>query len=341
MKFDFVIGNPPYQEQSVGDNKNYAAPVYDKFIDAASTIAEKVELIHPARFLFNAGRTSKDWNEKMLNSEHFKVLHYEPESWKIFKDTDIKGGVVISYIDSESTFTPIRVFTSHSQLNSIIEKVAPKADSDSITSIIYLQTKFDLDMVYRDRPELVHVIGSDGRDKRFRNNIFDKVDLFRENCNDGDAAIIGVVNNKRVWRYINKKYIDTTEDNLAGYKAIVARVNGRGALGEALSSPFVGSPGEGYTQTFLSIGNFDKKAEADNVLKYLKTKFARIMLGAMKITQDNSKDTWKMVPLQDFSKKSKINWFAPVDKIDEQLFCIYGLSDDEKEFIRNTGKEMV
>ena len=340
MKFDFAIGNPPYQEQSSGDNKNYAAPVYDKFIDAASLVADKVELIHPARFLFNAGRTSKDWNEKMLNSEHFKVLHYEPESWKIFKDTDIKGGVVISYIDSQSTFTPIRVFTPHDQLNSIIERAAPKTDSESITSIIYLQTKFNLDVVYRDRPDLMNVIGSEGRDKRFRNNIFEKINLFRDNCEPGDVAVIGVVGNRRVWKYINRRYINDGEGNIDGYKVIVARVNGRGALGEALSSPFVGSPGEGYTQTFISVGNFDKKQEAENALKYLKTKFARIMLGTMKITQDNSKDTWKMVPLQDFSKKSKINWFASVDKIDEQLFDIYGLSCVEKEFIRNTGKEM-
>ena len=87
--FDYVIGNPPYQEEQISENadgslKNYAPPVYDKFMDAAFEVSEKVELIHPARFLFNAGSTPKAWNEKMLNDEHFKVLYYEEDGHKIF-----------------------------------------------------------------------------------------------------------------------------------------------------------------------------------------------------------------------------------------------------------------
>lgn len=93
MKFDFVIGNPPYQEQTIGDNKGFAPPVYDKFIDGAMAISDKVELIHPARFLFNAGSTPKAWNEKMLDNSHFKVLRYEENASNIFSNTDIKGGV--------------------------------------------------------------------------------------------------------------------------------------------------------------------------------------------------------------------------------------------------------
>ena len=74
MKFDFCIGNPPYQDNITGENETFAPPVYDRFMDAAFEIADKVELIHPARFLSNAGSTPKDWNRKMLGDEHFKVL---------------------------------------------------------------------------------------------------------------------------------------------------------------------------------------------------------------------------------------------------------------------------
>ena len=97
--FDYVIGNPPYNEdfENSGDNGNYAKPVYDKFMDAAYEISDKVELIHPARFLFNAGSTPKDWNKKMLEDTHFKVLSYEANSAKIFPDTDIKGGVAVTF----------------------------------------------------------------------------------------------------------------------------------------------------------------------------------------------------------------------------------------------------
>ena len=93
--FDFCIGNPPYQSETAnqGDRAN---PVYDKFMDAAFDVAECVELIHPARFLFNAGQTKKAWNKKMLNDEHFKVLSYEPNANKVFQNTEIKGGVAIT-----------------------------------------------------------------------------------------------------------------------------------------------------------------------------------------------------------------------------------------------------
>ena len=83
-KFSFCIGNPAYQDTSLGENATFMPPVYDKFLDSAFEIADKVEMIHPARFLFNAGSTPKAWNEKMLNDEHFKVLHYEENAAAIF-----------------------------------------------------------------------------------------------------------------------------------------------------------------------------------------------------------------------------------------------------------------
>ena len=87
--FDYVIGNPPYNEdfENSGDNGNFAKPVYNYFMDATYEVAEKVELIHPARFLFNAGSTPKVWNEKMLNDEHFKVMKYEADCTKVFPNT--------------------------------------------------------------------------------------------------------------------------------------------------------------------------------------------------------------------------------------------------------------
>ena len=84
MKFDYVIGNPPYQEESNGELRNYAPPIYNLFMEECYKIADIVELIHPARFLFNAGSTPKIWNLKMLEDKHFKVLLYEEDGEKIF-----------------------------------------------------------------------------------------------------------------------------------------------------------------------------------------------------------------------------------------------------------------
>lgn len=92
VKFDVVIGNPPYQEESIGDSTQ-APPIYHKFMDTAYEVADKAVLITPGRFLFNAGATGKAWNEKMLNDEHLKVIFYEQDSSRIFPNTDIKGGL--------------------------------------------------------------------------------------------------------------------------------------------------------------------------------------------------------------------------------------------------------
>lgn len=122
MKFDFVIGNPPYQEQTDSESSRMP-PVYDKFMDASYRVGEKVELITPARFLFNAGYTPKAWNEKMLADPHFKVLFYEPNSSSIFPNTDIKGGIAISYRDDKQDFGAIGTFTKYPELNYILRKV--------------------------------------------------------------------------------------------------------------------------------------------------------------------------------------------------------------------------
>lgn len=121
MKFDYVIGNPPYQEESRGANES-DTPLYHYFYDSCAELAPYVELITPARFLFNAGGTPKSWNEKMLKSEHFKVLDYNPASKTIFPNTDIKGGVAISCINQNERFEPIEVFTPFEELNSILKK---------------------------------------------------------------------------------------------------------------------------------------------------------------------------------------------------------------------------
>ena len=116
MKFDYVIGNPPYQETQEGTSDN---PIYNCFMDAAYEIAEKVELITPARFLFDAGKTPKVWNEKMLEDEHLKVEYYEQDSSKVFSNTDIKGGVAVTYRDKSKIFGAIDTFTQYPVLNSV------------------------------------------------------------------------------------------------------------------------------------------------------------------------------------------------------------------------------
>ena len=341
MKFDFVIGNPPYQDETLGENKGYAPPIYHLFLDGAYKVADKVELIHPARFLFNAGSTPKAWNQKMLSDPHLKVLHYEQDASKIFANTEIKGGVAITYHDSVRVVDPIEIFSPYTELNTIMHKAAPKEEGGSLMSIIYVQNRFNLDELYRAYPEFRTVIGSNGKDKRFRNNIFEKVSLFTEQRREeSDISVLGVIKNKRQWRYFPIRFTDTSHENLNKWKVLVVRVNGVGSVGEILSTPVVAKPDEGYTQTFIGIGAFSSQIEAENTLKYVKTKFARVMLGILKITQDNNRDTWRMVPLQDFTSASDIDWTKSIPEIDQQLYKKYGLDAKEIEFIETHAKEM-
>lgn len=122
MKFDVVIGNPPYQEETKGDSSS-SNPIYNYFMDEAFKLADKVCLITPARFLFNAGQTSKKWNQERLNDQHFKVLYYEQKSFNIFPNTDIKGGVAISYRDTSRDLGPIEIFIAIPQLADIFKRV--------------------------------------------------------------------------------------------------------------------------------------------------------------------------------------------------------------------------
>src|SRR5690606_14751509 len=138
MKFDAVVGNPPYQDTAKGTSSS-DDPIYHLFMDAAFKISEKVILVTPGRFLFNAGKTPKEWNNKILNDQHFKVLLYESDSRKIFPNVDIKGGIAVTLRDEQITFGKIELFTHYPELNSINTKVQNKKPFNSIVAIIETQ----------------------------------------------------------------------------------------------------------------------------------------------------------------------------------------------------------
>lgn len=343
--FDFVIGNPPYQEEFSSDgNKTYAAPVYNKFMDAAAEVATGVELIHPARFLFNAGSTPKAWNEKMLNDAHFKVMHYEEDASKVFANTDIKGGIAITYQDSQNKFEPIIVFTKYPELNNILHKVKKHSGFSSMDKFVITRTAYRLtEKLHQEHPEAISQL-SKGHPYDLSTNIFDRLPqiFFDDMPNDGKEyiQILGRENNQRVYKYIFAAYVNQPK-NLNKYKIFLPSGNGNGTFGETLTAPVLGIPAVGSTETFISLGCFDTEKEAENLLKYIKCKFTRAMLNVLKITQHLTPDVWKYVPLQDFSSLYDIDWSKSIHEIDQQLYKKYGLTDKEIQFIETNVKEMV
>ena len=333
MKFDFIIGNPPYQEETESDSTRMP-PIYNLFMEESYKISDKVELITPARFLFDAGYTPKSWNQKMLADEHFKVLYYEAKSGNIFSNTDIKGGIAISYRDVTRDFGAIGTFTIYPELNSILQKVLTTS-ANFLNSICYPALSYGLTpLMQQEHPDTVG---------RLRTSAFTKLEeiFFDEKPNDGHEYIqmIGLLGTKRAIKFVRKDYIKMP-DNFEHYKIILPASNGSGDIGEVLSTPLIGQPLIGHTQTFISIGNFEHEEEANAALKYVKSKFARTLLGVLKITQHNPPEKWKYVPLQDFTVNSDIDWSQSVEGIDRQLYAKYGLDDNEIAFIESHVKEM-
>ncbi len=339
MKFDAIVGNPPYQLENSGDGSG-KDPIYHLFIDLAQNVSNIVTLIHPARFLFNAGKTPKEWTEKMLNDEHLSVIDYFDNSADVFPTVDIKGGVAITLWNKKVNYGKIGLFTVHDELTSIIEK---SKSTKSFAEIVY-----PMDLYRVTETLYAENLWAEGRQSKghryaMGSNVF-KIfpELFYENSptnTDEYIQIYGLANTQRVIRWIKKSYVKLP-DNFNGYRVLIAKVNGSGAFGETLTSPFVIESNTGHTATFLSVGNFDKRIEAEAVLKYIKTKFARTLLGTLKVTHDNPKNTWKNVPLQDFSENSDIDWSVSIPEIDKQLYAKYKLSPDEISFIETMIKPM-
>lgn len=338
LKFDVVIGNPPYQEEITGTS---ARPIYPEFMDGAYEIADKVSLITPARFLFNAGKTANRWNQKMLHDPHIKVTYYNANSSKVFPNTDIKGGVAVTYRDIDKDFGAIDPFIPFEELKSILNKVNRKGYT-SIKDTIYSPESYKLtDKLHRDHEEAESKL-SNGHKYDVTTNIFEKLpELFvkDQTTDNGYVAVCGRLDNKRVQRWIKAEYIQGP-DNFDKYKVFVPKSNGSGALGEVLSTPLLGTPLLGHTQTFISIGKFDTEEEALACMKYVKTKFMRVMLGILKITQDNPRDKWKYVPIQDFTTNSDIDWSKSIADIDQQLYKKYKLSESEIQFIEEKVQPM-
>ena len=342
MKFDYIIGNPPYQDETLGDNATYAPPIYHLFLDEAYKIADRVELIHPARFLFDAGSTPKEWNRIMLSDEHLRVLFYNAISKEIFPGKDIKGGIAITYHDNTSIFGAIEHFIVFDELRSISEKVNHRP-YESLSTIIYAAESYRFtDKLHEDYPDIEALL-SKGHKYDLKTSVLENLDnivFFQDKPLDGEyVQILGLVKANRTFKWIKREYIRAPK-NFEKWKVFVPGANGSGALGEVLSTPLIGQPLIGHTQTFISIGCFEEKEEAENLLKYVKTKFCRVMLGILKITQHNPAPKWKYVPLQDFTKNSDIDWSQSVADIDRQLYAKYGLDENEINFIETHVKEM-
>lgn len=342
MKFKAIVGNPPYQIEGESTRKT---PIYNLFYDTAFELSSLVTFITPGRFLFKAGQTPMEWMEKMLSDTHFKVVDYFQKSSDVFPTVDIKGGVAIGLRNANKEFGAIGFFSDYPELKSIMAKVFtnPSFQFGQFASLVSSQGIYRFsEKALSEFPRIYEVQGK-GTASKITSNAFENLtEIFvntEKECKGEGVQIIGRIKGSRETKWVNASYLQPCE-YLNYYNVLVPEANGTGAIGEVLSTPVIGVPVIGHTDTFLSIGKFADAQEASACLKYVKTKFARCLLGTLKATQHNPRDTWANVPLQNFTAISDIDWDQSISDIDKQLYRKYKLDEDEIDFIEEKIKPM-
>lgn len=342
VNFGAVVGNPPYQESIKGTSDKQ---IYNNFMEIGYAISGLAVFISPGKFLFNAGKTPKKWNKKMLNDKHIYVARYESDSRIMFPSVALSSSIVITVRDIKKIFKPIKKFYQDENVRNVVNKVVNHSNFSSIVSDIFLQTKFNLDALYKDYPNAREKIGTERR--LITSILQNEYDFFeKEKTNENEIKIYGNnKNGKLTSKFINKKYISISDNNLCGWKIILAATNGAaGNLGKQpvniIGEPRIIENNAGFTQTFISIGNYNCKRDVACLEKYLRTKFVRYLIGSLKATQRLNKEVFDNVPIQDFTSLPDIDWSKSINEIDEQLFEKYELSIEEKEHIKSSIKDM-
>lgn len=357
MKFDVVIGNPPYQQNDRGlredGSKNASAsPIYPDFVESAIGISKIQSLIIPARWITGAGKGLKSFSEKMINSTNLKYFGYFANSKDVFPDNEITGGVCYFVRDNNhDNKTNIETYS-----NSKIDKSTRFFDEHSIGVFIPFEALSNILIKVRRKENLetnnIQKIVSTLKPYGLRTDFFKNQKkynlppIFKKRNNKNDLEIFGLFNGKRTSRFLPSDYpIPKGTDLLSDYKVFLPYAyGGEGMIGEAksvtlLGQPLVGKPNQLCTETYLNIGSFKTQEEAINLYKYIKTKFFRALVGILKSTQ-HATTTFKLVPLQDFTKDADIDWSESTSNIDQQLYKKYNLDKEEIEFIETNIKEM-
>lgn len=323
MKFDVIIGNPPYQLNTAGDdNGPQARPIYQHFVKQAIKLNPRyVIMITPSRW-FSGGWGLSEFRNEMIASNKIREIHDYQNSADCFSGVDIKGGV--SYFLYESDYKGECYFYSH------------EGDKTLSMSIRYLKEKgCDILIRYNELISIYRKVYHTDEFKPF-SKIVSSRSPFGFNTNhlgeikkksDSDIPYF----ERRGFTYMQKSKITRNIDLVCKYKLYTAKAAEDGKLpGKIIGNITKGLPGTICSGTYLMIGPFESENEMTNVLSYMKTKFFRSLVALNKISQNASYKVYESVPMQDFSK----SW------TDEELYNKYNLDQEEIDFIESMIKPM-
>lgn len=339
MKFDFVIGNPPYQENDGGAQAS-AKPVYNLFVEAAKQIkTKKICMIIPARW-YSGGKGLDKFRDEMLNDIHIKVIHDFPNTGDCFPNVNIRGGVCYFLWDKDyvNTNELVSVSTHLGNESTTVKRKLRALDSDIFFR--YNDSLSILEKVMTSEKNFLSEYIS-ARKPFGLSTDFIKTKDFHSSDKGLEKPVKCYGKNKKMG-YIEYNCIPNHVEWIKKWKVFTPRANNIGIeLNDDNLNSFTGK-NEICTETYMVIGidlNLTKNS-ANNLSVYLKTKFARFCHSLAKNSQDATSKTYRYVPLQDFTSSSDIDWSQSIADIDKQLYKKYNLSAEEIDFIESHVKEM-
>ncbi len=329
MKFDVIIGNPPYQMSDGGGNGASAKPIYQLFVQSAKQLKPRyVAMITPSRW-FTGGKGLDEYRDSMLRDNRIRVIHDFPEASDCFSGVQIKGGVSYFLWDRDNrgdcnvyshkgndVFGPVErpllekgctTFIRYNEAVDILHKVL-KFNEKSMENVVSTRLPFGLPNTYKGN--------------RTKSSTSD-VSVY---VSGNDREVRGTV------AYAPLKDISKGHEMIKWHKVFIAKA-GSGSDSfphPILPKPFYGAPDTVCNESYLVIGPFVDKKECDNVMSYISTKFFRFLVLLKKNSQNAAKGVYQLVPQQDFSKP----W------TDEELYAKYDLTEEEIAFIESMIKPM-
>ena len=322
MKFDVIVGNPPYQISTAGDeNGAQAKPLYHLFIEQAKKLDPKyLIMIVPSRW-FAGGWGLDEFRNDMLEDKRIKEIHDFPISSDCFPGVEIKGGVCY-FLWEKNHDGKARFFTHFgSEITSRAERFLKEPNCDIL--IRYNEAIPILRKVNSLNESKFDSIVSTKKPFGFTTNYKGSNSYFKNS--------VKLYGNKRI-EFVEKSKIQRNIEAVGMYKIFMSKAYGAGETfpHQILNFPIVGTPNSCCTETYLLVGPFKTREIADNVAQYISTKFFRFLVMLIKNTQDSMKKVYSFVPMQDFSK----SW------TDEKLYKKYALSKDEIAFIESMIRPM-
>jgi len=329
MKFDVIIGNPPYQMSDGGGTGSSAMPLYHRFVEQAKKLQPHyLTMIIPSRW-FTGGKGLDDFRNTMLNDCSLREIHDFLDAGDCFNGVAIEGGVCY-FLWNRDKKGLCKVYT-HSSNGVLSMTERPLLEEGADVFIRYNEVISILRKVIAKKETSFSTLVSPRNPYGVASEVLEKV--YSEQAEK--VNVLGVLNSKRVIKKIPIAQLERNTDELNMYRLFISKADGAaGQIGNPIPARIIGKvviaePATACTETFLRIGVFKDEAEALRVKAYMETKFFRVLVGARK-NKNMTRDTYHFVPLQDFSRE----W------TDEKLYKKYGLDEKEIVFIESMIRPM-